>query len=197
MTRPTLLVIAAVFTPCLLAGTVARAQETRLASLITPPAVTSEYDHSVPFVARTYSWGEVKLAVPQYTVTVRAAVDDVLKKKGWQLMPSGGSLTLFAYGDIRGEAQLAAAYSTFGGNWGQAWSLQGWGPGWKPQYGEATLNALNVPENNLVLDMFDAGNHRLVFRGVMEDDLSGTEKKTTKQLNRTVKRLFKKFPAKK
>ena len=98
-------------------------------------------------------------------------------------------------GDVRGQDQLEDFYKGNGG-WGQPWSAQGWGAGWKPQYGEATFNALNVPENNLVVDMFDSGNHRLLFRGVLEDDLSGTEKKTTKLLNKNFKRMFKKFPPK-
>ena len=196
MTRLSSLVLAAACLGSLLART-AEAQETSLAALITPPDVTMEYDHSVPLAGRTYSWGEVKLAVPQYSSTVHAAVDGVLRKKGWQLLPSGGSVTVFAYGDIRGEAQITAAYSALGGGWEVPWGAQGFGPGWKPFYGEAVLNALNIPENNLVLDMFDTGNHRLLFRGVMEDDLSGTEKKTTKLLTKTVKRLLAKFPPKK
>ncbi len=192
----TSLVLVAVSLGSLAPGAVARAQETSLAALITPPAVTSEYDRSVPLAGRTYSWGEVKLAMPPYSDSVRMAIDSILRKRGWQLAPSGGSVTLFAYGDIRGEAQLTAAYQAFCGGWGQPWSAQGWGPGWKPQYGEATFNALNVPENNLVLDMFDTANHRLLFRGVMKDDLSGTEKKNNKQLKKTVKRLLGKFPPK-
>ena len=184
----------------LFAGT-ASAEVQFLGLILPPPAVTIEYDHSAPLVRRSYSWGTIHMAVPQYVGTVRAAIDANLQKRGWQLMPSGGSTTIFAHGDIRGEAQLLATYSGSGegaaGHWLQSWTAQGFGPGWKPYYGEAVLNALDVPENNLVVDIFDSSDHRLLFRGVMQDELSAPEKQTTKTLTKTIKRMFSKFPPKK
>ena len=196
MKRSTILTLAAI----LFSGT-AVAEVQFLGLILPPPSVTIEYDHSVSLVRRSYSWGEVRMAVPQYAGTVRAAIDANLQKKGWQLLPSGGSTTIYAHGDIRGEAQLSTVYGGSGadaaGNWGQVWTTQGLGPGWKPYYGEAVFNALNVPENNLVVDIFDSGSHRLLFRGVMQDELSAPEKQTTKVLTRTIKHMFNKFPPKK
>ncbi len=209
MHRRTTLVLAAVFL-----AVASTSEASILDSILPSPSVTTEYDHSVPLANRTYSWGDLQMAVPQYAGVVRTAIDANLKKRGWQLVASGGSATVFAHGDIRGEEQLQSLYigpktganaplgepagtSQAPGTWGQPWGQQGWGAGWKPLYGEATFNALNVPENNLVVDIFDTGNHRLIFRGVLQDDLSGTEKKTDKQLSKTIKRMFKKFPPKK
>ena len=166
-----------------------------------PPAVTTEYDRSAPLVRRSYSWGNVQMAVSQYAGTVRVAVDQNLQKRGWQLVPSGGSITVYAHGDIRGEAQLLTVYGPSGaeaaGHWEQPWTAQGLGSGWKPFYGEAVFNAINVPENNLVIDMFDTGSRRLLFRGVLQDELSAPEKQSTKTLTKTIKRMFSKFPPKK
>ncbi len=196
MKRWTILTLAA----GIFAGTAA-AEVQFLGLVLPPPAVTIEYDHSASLVRRSYSWGEIHMAVPQYAGAVRAAIDASLQKRGWQLVPSGGSTVVFAHGDIRGEAQLLAAYGgaspEAAGTWLQSWTVQGYGPGWKPYYGEAVLNALSVPENNLVVDIFDTSDHRLLFRGVMQDELSAPEKQTTKTLTKTIKRMFSKFPPKK
>ncbi len=173
------------------------AQVQILGLVVPPPSVATEYDHSVPLARRSYSWGDVQMAVPQYAGTVRAAVDANLQKRGWQLVPSGGSVVVFAHGDIRDEAQLAKIYSASGASWIQPWTAQGLGSGWKPFYGESVFNALNVPENNLVVDMFDSTGRHLLFRGVMQDELSAPEKQTTKVLTKTIKRMFSKFPPKK
>lgn len=177
------------------------AQVQVLGLVIPPPAVTIEYDHSVPLAHRSYSWGDLRMAVPQYEGTVRSAVDANLQKSGWQLLPSGGSVTVYGHGDIRSEAQLLAVYGATGADAAahteQPWTAQGLGAGWKPFYGEAVFNALNVPENNLVIDMFDASSRRLLFRGVLQDELAAPEKQTTKTLTKTIKRMFSKFPPKK
>ncbi len=162
-----------------------------------PSTVTVESDRSAALARRSYSWGDVHLAVAQYDGTVRAAVDKILAAKGWQLVPSGGSATLFAVGDVRGEAQLVESYSKQGGGWGAGqWGWQGLGAGWKPQFGEATVNALATAESHLVVDVFDTASHKLLFRGVMVEDVSGTEKANIKGLQKKLKAMWKKLPRK-
>ncbi len=161
------------------------------------PKVTTEYDHSAPLARRTYSWGGVRMEMPQYAPTVRAAVDKDLQKRGWQLAVTGGSATVFAAGGIRGIGELEADSAKQNGGWAaDQWGLQGLGPGWKPTYGEATINALGTAESHLVVDIFDTGSRRLLFRGVGPDRLSNTEKKNNKGLEESVKLMFKKFPPK-
>ncbi len=166
------------------------------ASLLHPVQITTEYDHSAHLAGRTYSWGRVTMQVPGYQDVVKAAVDKNLRARGWQLVPTGGSATIFATGDISSEPQMTAFYSGPGAGWGQGWGAQGWGPGWKPGYGEPTWNALSRAGNNLVIDIWDTSSRQLLFRGVMDDDLSGVEKKNTKGLEQSLKKMFKKFPPK-
>lgn len=159
--------------------------------------VTVESDHAAALARRTYCWGDVHLLVAQYDSTVKAAVDKALAAKGWQLVAAGGSTTLFATGDVQGEAQLAEDYSKQGGGWGAGqWGWQGLGAGWKPQFGEATVNALATAESHLVLDIFDTSRHTLLFRGVMVEDVSGTEKANTKGLQKRLASILKKLSSK-
>ncbi len=160
------------------------------------PSVTIEYDHTAQFAHRTYSWGVLEMAAPTYEPAVHAAVDKGLRQRGWQLVPSGGSATVFVLGDVRGEDQVKAFYAAKGGGFKQDWGPEGLGAGWKPYYGNATINALSLPQNNLMIDIFDTASHQLIFRGVTEDDLSRTEKKNTKRLEKYIKQVFKEFPKK-
>ncbi len=161
------------------------------------PKVTTEDDRSAPLVRQTYSWGRVHMETPLYEPTVRAAVDKDLQARGWQLVPSGGSVAVYATGDIRSEAQLESIYGKQGPAWAAGqWGAHGLGPGWKPFYGEATNVALSTAESHLVVDFFDAQNHRLLFRGVAPDRLSGSRKQNTQGLEKALKLMFKKFPPK-
>jgi hypothetical protein len=165
-----------------------------LSRLVFPIQVTTEYDRTAREGAKTYSWGAATMAVAQYTTMVRADVDLDLRKKGWQLVASGGSVTIFAQGDVQGSAALESYYQKLNAGWGQGWSEQGWGTGWKPWYGEATTVALNVPGNNLVIDMFETNSHRLIFRSVAQEELWTNDKTTRQYLLDSVKKMLKKLP---
>ncbi len=135
------------------------------------------------------------MSVPAYEPAVRAATDKYLQARGWTLMPSGGSATVFGMGNVRGEPQIESSYAQ--GGWGAGqWGPQGLGPGWSPNFGQAAATALSTPESHLVLDIFDRPSRRLLFRGVAAEDLSGTEKQNTKRITGSVKQMFRKFPPK-
>lgn len=178
-----------------LAGTPAQASIRHYISrLIHPIPVTTEYDRDAHLSGHTYSWGDVHMTVTRYAGVVRAAVDHDLQKKGWQQVPSGGAVTVFALGDMQGTAGLKSYYSKQNVTWAGDWGLQGWGAGWKPYHGEATTTAVTVPGNNLVIDMFDTASHRPVFRSVAGVQLWDTAQKNTKYLDDSVKKMLKKLP---
>ena len=56
-----------------------------------------------------------------------------------------------------------------------------------------TVNKFNV--GTLVLDIWDAKEHRLVWRGIASDTLSKDPKKNTKKIDQAAQRLFEKYPA--
>jgi hypothetical protein len=109
--------------------------------------VRTDYDHGANFSSyHTYSWGTVKTSNPLNEDRVKAAVDKDLQAKGWQLVASGGSATVFANGNVK--------------------------------------------------DIFDASSHHLLFRGVADDDLSNNAGKNTKNMDKDISDMLKKFPPK-
>lgn len=164
-------------------------------SLLNPIHVTTGYDHSAPIARRSWSWAQVKMAVPQYEEPVKAAISKELARRGWQYTPSGGNATVFVWGDIQGQAQLDKDYQAYGAEWLPPWGPHGLGDGWaKDTYGDATHIAMGLPGNNLVVDIFDTGSHRLFVRGVGEDDLAGTPKVNIKRLQKVIHKMLGNLP---
>src|SRR6201995_2934193 len=59
--------------------------------------VRTDYDHTANFSQyNTYSWGKVQTSNPFFVTRIQQAVDKQLQAKGWTLMPTGGSVTVFA-----------------------------------------------------------------------------------------------------
>ena len=184
------------------------------------PKVTVEYDHSAQLSHRTYSWGDTRMSLPRYVDIVKALIDKDLRAKGWQLVPTGGSATVFLLGNTEDGPSLVAYYASQGAasaatpgaptaaaadgangpaqgaTWAQNWGPNGWGAGWKPGYGLEVYNALGTAGNHLVVDVFDTASHRLMFRGVTGEDLSNSDKKNTGTFEKSLKAMFKKLPKK-
>jgi hypothetical protein len=176
--------------PFLLSGTLSLAANIR-----------TDYDHSVNFSNyRTYSWGTVKTSNPLNVSRVKAAVDKDLQANGWQLVSSGGNATVFATGNVKDEQDMETMYDGMGGGWGGGWGFGGFGGfgGGFGQggFGEATTTTEDQRVGHLVLDIFDASNHQLLFRGVADNDLSNNSSKNTKNLDKDIEDLLKKFPPK-
>jgi Domain of unknown function (DUF4136) len=159
-------------------------------------SVKTDYDHSVDFSQfHTYSWGSVKTPNPFYVDRIKQAVDSQLQAKGWQQVPSGGDTEIFATGQVTNEKQLETLYSGYGGGWGRGWGWGGWGGG-GPGFGTATTTTYNQQVGNLVIDIFETGSKKLVWRGMSQRDLSSNASKNTKALDKDVQKMFKDFPPK-
>jgi hypothetical protein len=159
-------------------------------------SVKTDYDHSVDFSQfHTYSWGSVKTPNPFYVDRIKQAVDSQLQAKGWQQVPSGGDTEIFATGQVTNEKQLETLYNGYGGGWGRGWGWGGWGGG-GPGFGTATTTTYNQQVGNLVIDMFETGSKKLVWRGMSQRDLSSNASKNTKALDKDVQKMFKDFPPK-
>ncbi len=161
--------------------------------------IRTDYDHNANFANyKTYSWGTVETANPLNEDRVKAEVNKDLQADGWQLVPSGGSATIFATGTARNEQELETMYNGFGGGWGGRWGWGGWG-GFGPGFGgggfgEATTTPTNQQVGQLVLDIFDSSNHRLLFRGVASSDIGNNSNKNTKNLDKDIDDILKKLP---
>lgn len=159
------------------------------------PNVKSDYDHNVNFSQfHTYSWGQVKTANPLYVSRVKDAVDKDLQAKGWRMVPSGGAATIFATGQVNNQQQLETTYNSFGPGWGAGWGWGGWGWGGLGGFGTTTTTTRNTKIGSLVIDIFEANNKKLVWRGMISDKLSHEAQENAKDLNKGINELFKNFP---
>jgi hypothetical protein len=144
-----------------------------------------DFDHQARFSEyKTYSWQAVK-APPLWDTRIKNAVDAQLVAKGWTRMDSDGDIRLVAIGITRTQRTLHTFYDSFGGGWG--W--RGFGG-----LGEAVTTEQDYKVGTLVVDMFDAGTKRLIWRGSAEDTLSDKPEKNEKKLAKAVEKMFKDFP---
>ncbi len=163
--------------------------------------VRTDYNHSANFSQyHTYSWGKVQTADPFYVSRIQDAVNQQLSAKGWQIVPSGGSVTIFATDNIHNQKEVQTMYDGLGGGWGGGWGWGGWGwgGGWGggPGFGEATTTTSDQPVGNLVIDIFDGTSKNLLWRGLATQNLSTNASKNTKSLDSDIVKMFKGFPPK-
>ncbi len=162
--------------------------------------VRTDFDHTANFAQyHTYSWGKVSTTDPFYVSRIQQAVDSQLKAKGWQIVPTGGSVTIFATDNVTSQKQVQTMYDGLGGGWGRGWGWGGWGWGVGPYpggFGEATTTTTTQPVGNLVIDLFEGNSKSLLWRGLATEDLSTNTSKNTNMLDNDIKNMFKNFPPK-
>lgn len=161
--------------------------------------VKTDYDHKADFSTyHTFSFGRVQTSDPLYEQRVRRDVTQQLTSKGWQMVPSGGDVTVTAIGNTHDKQEYDSFYNGLGGDgfgWGGrrgGWGMGGWGGG----MGETTTTVNNIPVGTLVIDLYDNHTKQLIFRGSEQQDLSNNSSKNTKDLEKAIDKMFKKFPPK-
>jgi hypothetical protein len=96
----------------------------------------------------------------------------------------GGDIGITALGATQNQQTLRTFYDNFGGGW--YWHDFG--------SGIATTTIENTPIGTLVVDMFDGGTKKLVWRGTASDTLSHKPEKNEKKLQKMVSKMFEHFP---
>ena len=149
--------------------------------------VKTDYDHAFNFsqlhtfaVKIGTSWGN-----PLTEQRVKETVANALVKKGWTQADEASADALVI---IHGASQTKKSLDTFysGGYYG------GWGWGGSP--GMATTNVTEYQVGTMVVDIFDAKNKKLVFRGVGQDELADKPEKNQKKVEKATEKMFKNFP---
>jgi hypothetical protein len=146
--------------------------------------VKTDYDHHANFGQyHTYYWQKVQTSDPLWENRIRDAVDRELQAKGWQKVESDGDVAVTAVGSAKNQQEYQTFYNGMGG-----WR---WGG-----FGETTTQVENYRVGSLVVDMYDAHNRQLVWRGVSSDTLSDKPEKNEKKLDKAVDKMFDHFPPK-
>lgn len=144
--------------------------------------VKTDYDHHANFSQyHTYNWEKIKSSDPLWQSRIQDAVDHELQAKGWQRVDNGGDVAVAAVGSARNEQEYQTFYDGTGG-----WR---WGG-----FGETTTQVENYKVGALVLDLYDAHNKQLIWRGVSQDTLSENPEKNEKKLEKSVSKMLEHFP---
>lgn len=148
--------------------------------------VHTDYDHHIDFTRfHTYSWMKVQTDDPLWQSRIKDAVNRELQAKGWQEVPSGGEVELTAVGAVHNQQEYQTFYNGMPGGWF-------WGG-----FGDtATTTVVNNPVGSLVLDMYDAQNRHLIWRGISSNTIANNPEKNEHKLDDAVKKMFEHFPPK-
>jgi len=150
--------------------------------------VNTDWDHSTDFTRyRTYAWLESKNPAGNQLWNQRIVqdIDSQLALKGFRKVDVG---------------QQPDVYVTYNAGVKQNTSVVGYdygfGPGWRWGGMGGMVQYNQVVENvgTLVVDIVDAQKKQLVWRGVASETLSDKSESNIGKLEKTVKKLFDKYP---
>ncbi len=147
--------------------------------------VHTDYDKKADFGQfHTYYWAKVQTTDPLWQSRIQEAVDKELQEKGWSKVASNGDVAITAVGSARDQQEYQTFYNGMGG-----WRWGGFGT-------EATTTVDNYKVGTLVVDLYDAKDKQLIWRGTSSDTLSNKPENNEKKLDKAVDKMFKDFPPK-
>ena len=148
--------------------------------------VTIDYDHAADFSRySTFSWlKEPNTKNPLMRQRIVGFINTQLVSKELTMVPSGGDLAIAAHAATHEEKALETFYSGY-----PRWR-------WHDAWGSETTRVETYEIGTLVIDLFDANTHQVVWRGVASDTITDNPDKNTKQLGKVIAEMFKNFPPK-
>jgi uncharacterized protein DUF4136 len=147
--------------------------------------VTTELEPGTNLHAyKTFMW----IKQPNVTdpILKQRVIDDIdaqLTTRGYTLVSSGADLGVAAHLATRTQKSLNTFYDGFGGGWR-----------WGGTFGSATTTVNTYEEGTLVVDLFDAGTKRAIWRGTAAQEISSNPKKETDTMAKAAQKMFEKFP---
>ena len=144
--------------------------------------VSVNYDHNASFSQyHTYAWGSNNANQIQNSILAQVAQQDIntaMQGKGFQMVQENQNpdILLVASGGLKQQTSWSA------------WGMRGIGGG----MGGIT------PEQNvvgtLVVDVYDAKNKNLLWRGLAQNTLSSNGSKNSQMVSKAVVKMFKQYP---
>ncbi len=174
------------------------------ASPLAAANVSTDYDHNANFRSyHTFSFYKVQTSDPLYDQRIKDEVTADLSKAGLQMVASGGDVNITAIGGVKNEQEYNTFYDGLGGG-GFGWGGGGFGRGFGRGYGgfggglggDSQTTVQNIPVGTLMIDMYDAHTHQLVWRGRATDNVTDNSGKETKRVNKDIDKMFNGFPPK-
>ena len=155
-------------------------------------SIQTDYSEDVDFSAfKTFKYEQSDQSLaslaPLADQRIVAAIRRGMTGSGLTEVESGPDLYVTYYGSTSQQLQFQTTYVGVGG-WGR------WGRRGRVGMAGSTTRATTYEQGTLVIDIWQAKENRLVWRGVVSDTLSGNPDRNTDRINRGVARAFESFP---
>ena len=156
---------------CLLTSTIAVGQE-----------VSVNYNHNQSFANfHTYAWGSDNANEIQNSILAQVAkqdIDNAMAEKGLQKVSESQhpDLILTANGGMKQQTSY------------HAWGMRGIGGGMGGITPEQSV------EGTMIVDLYDAKNQSLVWRGIAQDTLNNKGNKNQEMVQKAIQKMFKQWP---
>lgn len=171
--------LVAAFYGTVIAGTAAMAQ-----------AVNVDFDHSINFIKyKSYTLQKVHATDPNVEQAITIAVDRDLANRYLHPDSTKGDLIIAVVEATQDKQEYATFYDGLGG---LAWQ-RGWGSG---GFLDTAATVQDIPTGTLVIDMWDRKTQKLIWRGTVTEDLTGSEDKKGEKMDKAVNQLVAQFPPK-
>jgi hypothetical protein len=160
--------------------------------------ISVNYDKQLDFSQfKTYAWAPIgAVSRPMLAANIVGAIDDEMKAHGIQKVElnQNPGLVIRIYGSVDQESTLYSndpLYMATGGipPFDPSFS----GPLTTGMYGNTTVT---IHKGELVVDLIDAANKKLAWRGIAQQNLSHNPDKLLDQVNTAIAKLFKQYPVK-
>ena len=168
-------------------------------ALIATPAmaqkVTIDYAHDFDFDGvKTFQYVNTDESNVKGNDLMAKRVEDMIKKE----LREGGLTEVQENPDIyvtyhfTTEERTSYQTTNFGyGGYGAGWG--GWGYGGMGGMGTSTTQAINYTDGTLIIDAYDAGEKKMVWRGTGTVTVKGKPDKQIKQVDNILKKIGKKW----
>jgi hypothetical protein len=152
-----------------------------------------EYDKSLDFAKfKTFAFGPIDaVARPLLAASILGAIEEELIKRGLHKVGSNPDVFLEVYGSVDSDISVTYSNPLYSGMGGIP-SFDSGFVMWGAMAGGTT--AVTVHKGQLVVDVIDAGQKKLVWRGIATENLSDNKEKLVKQTNKAVEKMFQRYP---
>jgi uncharacterized protein DUF4136 len=153
-----------------------------LSSTVFAQKVTTDSAPNVNWSSfHSYAWGQGTAAPnPLTDQRIIAGIDAQLAAKGWTKVTENPDVIVIYHASS--DQQKSLNWSSFGG-WGRFGGM-----------GSAQVDT--VTTGQLIVDMANAKEKQFIWRGTAADTVSSDPKKLNDKLNKSISKMFEKFPPK-
>lgn len=152
-----------------------------------------EYNKDLDFSKfKTYAWGHHDaVSRPTLALAIAGAIEEDLNRLGLRKVESNPDVFIQMYGAVDTDMSVSYSnplYSGMGGipSFDSGFVMWGYMPG--------GTTAVTVHKGQLVVDVIDASQKKLVWRGMATEKLSDNKQKLIKQVNTAVEKMFQQYP---